>query len=83
MSTLDRIQHSTLDSQPRRIYCYRYYAFCEPDYDEEDIWRDLQLWGGSLSIRSDCIDFYVPADYITFFIIKYPELSRQTQLDYI
>ncbi len=74
---------SSIDSAPRRLYCYRYYAFTEVDYDEEDIWRDVQSWGGSISIRGDCIDYFVPADRITFFLLKYPELSRQLQLEYI
>ena len=74
---------SSIDSQPRRLYCYRYYAFTEVDYDEEDIWRDVQRWGGALSIRGDCIDYFIPADYITFFLLKYPELTRQLQLEYI
>ena len=74
---------SSIDAQPRRLYCYRYYAFTEVDYDEEDIWRDVQRWGGALSIRGDCIDYFIPADYITFFLLKYPELTRQLQLEYI
>ena len=74
---------SSIDSAPRRLYCYRYYAFSEMDYDEEDIWADVQRWGGSISIRGDCIDYFVPADYISFFLLKYPELSRQLQLEYI
>lgn len=74
---------SSIDLQPRRLYCYRYYAFTEVDYDEEDIWADVQRWGGALSIRGDCIDYFIPADYITFFLLKYPELTRQLQLEYI
>ena len=66
----------------RTLYCYRYYAF-DDLYDEELIWADVQAWGGHISIRGDCIDFWVPEKYITFFVLKYPELSRQLQLDYI
>ncbi len=74
---------STLESQPRRLYCYRYYAFAHCLVDEEDIWLDVQLWGGSISIRGDCIDFWVPPEYLSFFLLKYPDLSRQPQLDYL
>ena len=85
MSTLENLQRqqATQDSLPRRLYCYRYYAFDPWDYDEEDIWRDVQSWGGSITIRGDCIDFFVPCEFITFFVLKYPELARQTQLEYI
>jgi len=82
MSTLNRIQNPGIDSVPRRLYCYRYYAW-QSEFDEEQIWADLQRWGGSMSIRGDCIDFFVPAEYVAFFVIKYPELSRQQQLDYV
>ncbi len=82
MSTIENILTPAIDSVPRRLYCYRYYAW-ESDLDEEAIWADVQRWGGSLSIRGDCIDFFVPADYITFFVLKYPDLVRQSQLEYI
>jgi len=70
-----------MSEEPRRIYCYRQYA--GQNLDEELVWADLQRWGGSLSIRADCIDWYVPAEYITFFLLKYPELSRQHNLEYV
>lgn len=73
---------STLALLPRRLYCYRFSAQCR-EYDEEIIWRDVQSWGGHISIRQDCIDFFVPAEYISFFLLKYPELCRQQQLDYL
>ncbi len=74
---------SNLDSLPRRLYCYRYYCFEEASYDEETIWADVQRFGGHISIRQDCVDFFVPAEYLSFFVLKYPELSRQRQLDYL
>ncbi len=72
-----------MEHLPRRLYCYRYHCWCEVSYDEEVIWSDVQSWGGSISIRGDCIDFFVPAEYISFFILKYPELTRQTALEYV
>lgn len=67
----------------RKLYCYRYYACSDCAYDDETIWADVQSWGGSIIIRGDCADFFVPADYIAFFILKYPELTRQMQLEYV
>lgn len=66
-----------------KLYCYRYYAWCDSSYDDETVWADVQSWGGSISIRGDCVDFFVPAAYISFFILKYPELTRQRQLEYV
>ena len=62
------------------LYCYR---LSTQSYDEELIWRDVQLWGGHLSIRGDCVDFWVPGQYISFFLLRYPELVRQPQLEYV
>lgn len=77
------ITHRLSHMLARTLYCYRYYAWTDISYDDEDIWADVQAWGGSISIRGDCVDFWVPADYITFFILKYPELTRQLQLEYV
>jgi hypothetical protein len=82
MSTIDRILHPEIDSLPRRLYCYRFYCWAS-DLDEEDIWSDVQSWGGSLSIRCDCIDFWVPSEYRVIFLLKYPDLVRQPALEYI
>lgn len=76
------MDQSALTDVSPRLYCYRYSAW-QHDLDEEQIWADVQRWGGSLSIRGDCIDYFIPAEYITFFLLKYPELSRQQQLDYL
>ncbi len=66
----------------RLLLCYRYHAW-DTDYDEELIWSDVQRWGGHLSIRQDCIDFWVPERYSVFFALKYPDLVRQSSLDYV
>ena len=64
-------------------FCYRYHPFEELSYDEEAVWRDIQAWGGWMTIRGDCVDFFVPRQYISFFLLKYPELLRQPALDYV
>ncbi len=77
------MDQSSLESQPRRLYCYRYYAFADCLVDEEAVWLDVQRWGGHISVRGDCIDFYVPTIYAAFFTLKYPELPRQPLLEYL
>ena len=62
---------------------FRYYAFAACLLDEEAIWLDVQRWGGHISVRGDCIDFYVPTIYAAFFTLKYPELPRQPLLEYL
>jgi hypothetical protein len=83
MSKLEHVLNPAINHVQRKLYCYRYYAWTEVSYDEEHIWEDVQRWGGSISIRGDCIDYWVPPEYITFFLIKYPELTRQMQLEYV
>ena len=57
-------------------HCYRYHHF-RHGLDPEQIWRDVQAWGGFLSIQpGGDIDFFVPDRNRVFFEIKYPELSR-------
>lgn len=80
MSTLESILNPSINSVPRLLYCYRLTSL--DHYDEESVWAMVQSFGGSLSIRGDCIDFWVPAEYSSMFVLKYP-LTRQPCLDYI
>jgi hypothetical protein len=73
---------STLETLPRRLYCYRLYAWSS-ELDEEEIWLVVQSWGGHIEFRGDCIDYFIPERYISFFVIKYPELTRQPALEYL
>lgn len=82
MSTLDSVLTSSIHSVPRRSRCYRYHAWATA-YDEEEIWSLVQSWGGHLSIRGDCIDFWVPEAYTVFFLLKYPDLEPQPYMDYL
>lgn len=66
-----------------RILCYRYYAWAEYSYDDEEIWAFVQRHGGYISIRNDCIDFYVPLEYRVLFELAYTDLVRQPELDYL
>jgi hypothetical protein len=50
-------------------------------YDEEVIWAYVQRSGGHISIRGDCIDFWVPNRAVTMFLCAWPDLVPQPQLD--
>lgn len=80
MSTLDRILRPSIDLVERRLFCVRLSA--EDPFDEEIIWAWLQARGGHISIRCDCIDFLVPAQSITEFLLRWP-LTRRPDLDYV
>jgi hypothetical protein len=64
------------------ILCYRYQAWTH-DYDCEAVWQFVQRHGGHMSIRRDCIDYFVPVEYQVLFVLAYPELTRQYNLDLI
>ena len=64
-----------------RLFCYRLKASL--DYDEEIVWAYVQRSGGSLSIRTDCIDFWIPPSAEVFLVCAWPELERRGDLDYI
>ena len=63
------------------LACYRLTSLI--DYDEELVWADVQRYGGSLSIRGDCIDFWIPLRYQSFILLRWPLLVRKSDLDYL
>lgn len=63
------------------LCCYRLDSLIA--YDEEQIWSLVQRHGGSLSIRGDCIDFWIPQQYQTVLVLAFPGLRRQFCLDYV
>jgi len=63
------------------LACYRLTSLI--DYDEELVWADVQRYGGSLSIRGDCIDFWIPLRYQSFILLRWPLLVRRSDLDYL
>jgi hypothetical protein len=71
------MQHSEVTA-----VCYRYLAWTH-DYDCEAVWSFVQRHGGHISIRNDCIDYFVPVEYQVLFALAYPELTRQYNLDLI
>jgi hypothetical protein len=69
-------------THPNSVYrCYRLTSLV--DYDEELVWRDVQSFGGSISIRGDCIDFWVPYINETWMILRWPRLVRRADLDLV
>jgi hypothetical protein len=61
------------------LRCYRLTHQCS--YDEEVIWAYVQRSGGHLSIRGDCIDYWVPPRAELFLILTWPDLERRDDLD--
>lgn len=64
-----------------RLRCYRLGYRCS--YDEELVWALVQRHGGHLSIRQDCIDFWIPPAWELVLNIAFPELERRPELDYL
>ena len=63
------------------LVCYRLDS--SMSYDEEVIWAFVQRHGGQLSIRGDCIDFWIPVEYQSVFVLAWSELRRKSEFDYI
>ena len=61
--------------------CYRLTSLIP--YDEELVWQDVQAFGGSLSIRGDCIDFWVPFHCETWMLLRWPLLVRKPDMDLV
>ena len=63
------------------LLCYRlgYRAL----YDEELVWSLVQRHGGHISIRTDCIDFWIAPEWEVVLVMAFPDLERQPDLDYI
>lgn len=60
--------------------CYRYQAWTT-DLDCESVWAFVQRHGGHISIRNDCIDYYIPVRYQVLLALAWPQLTRQRNLD--
>lgn len=63
------------------LVCYRLDArMC---LDEELVWAFVQRHQGHLSIKGDCIDFWIPVAYQTLFVCAWSQLRRKPELDMI
>jgi hypothetical protein len=63
------------------LLCYRLDS--RMDLDEEVIWAFVQRHGGQVSIRGDCIDFWIPVEYQSMFVLAWSQLRRKSEFDYI
>jgi hypothetical protein len=63
------------------LLCYRLDS--SMPYDEEAIWSFVQRHRGQLSIRGDCIDFWIPVEYQSMFVCAWSGLRRMRSLDYV
>ena len=63
------------------LRCYR--LGYRADYDEEAVWALVQRHGGHISIRQDCIDFWIDPAWEPLLVMAFPDLERRPELDYI
>ena len=59
-----------------RNLCYR----CRSDHYEQ-VWAYVQAHGGYMSIRCDCIDFWIASSYASFLLLIDSSLERMALLD--
>ena len=64
-----------------RLICYR--LNYRASYDEEMVWALVQRHGGSITIRGDCIDFWIHESWAVVLVMAFPDLERREDLDYI
>ena len=66
----------------RSLICYRFYPWTT-DYDVEEIWALVQRHHGRINLGRDSIDYYIPSEYESVLVLAYPELIRESTLDYV
>ena len=62
------------------LVCYR--LAYRAEYDEELVWALVQRHGGHISIRQDCIDFWIAPEWQELLILAFPDLERRPSQDY-
>jgi hypothetical protein len=65
-----------------KLKCYRLTSRLS-HYDEETIWAFVQRSGGHISIRGDCIDYWIPTRAEVMLICAWPDLERRPEFDLI
>jgi hypothetical protein len=63
------------------LRCYR--LDYRSSYDEELVWALVQQHGGHISIRQDCVDFWIHRDWEVVLLLAFPDLIRRSDLDYV
>lgn len=72
---------SSTTSDLKYHVCYR--LGLAADLDEEVVWAFVQRHGGWLSIRQECIDFWIHEDWASLLVLAWPALIRVPALDYV
>ena len=64
-----------------RILCYRLTS--RSPYDEDEIWSMVLRYQGWMSIRQDCIDFYLAREYACMLVLAFPLLEPRPEQNYV
>jgi hypothetical protein len=75
------MERATVHKLTPSLVCYRLDSHML--LDEEVIWAFVQRHGGHLSIKGDCIDFWIPQQYESMFVCAWSQLRRKSEFDYI
>lgn len=51
-------------------------------YDDEAVWAFVQAHWGRLSVRPGVTVFWIPREYASLLLLKWPGLMRAPALDY-
>jgi hypothetical protein len=52
-------------------------------YDSELIWAWVQRHEGLVSVRGDCVDFWIDPQYSSLLVLAWPLLRRRPDWDYV
>lgn len=63
-----------------KCYRYSYKSNCDPEL----VWEFVERQGGFMTIRGDCIDFFVSSTWEALFLLAFGhELERRAIFDYV
>jgi len=65
-------------------WCFRFWAWEQPEETMDLIGIDVQSLGGWMEPRISSVDFWVPKERASLFLLKWSEhLERHAALDYV
>ena len=64
------------------LLCYRYAAWTE-DSDVDSVWEFVERHGGHIEQLQATVDFYIPDQYQSFLLMRFPGLRAIPALDYV
>ena len=63
--------------------CYRLHTWDVDDSVADLMWKSVTLNGGWVTVRNDCIDFFVARSFIVEFVLRWGDLvTRHRVLDH-